>query len=96
MAFYKLGCIGGYDFEKISESAYHRFVNGTQVGTFINNTKCKRHCEEISLITHVELTPLMVRNIQLNCQHAQDCDMKHCKNLLRRLLENRVFENTLN
>jgi len=90
MAFYKLGCIGRYDFERITESAFKRFIEGMPLAALIRSAKSIREEEEVSLITNVDVTPIMIRKIRIRCKHSHSCASRSCESILYRLLETRI------
>jgi len=90
MAFYKLGCLGRYDFDKIIDSAYKRFVEGMPLAALIRNARSAREKEEVTLITNVDVTPILIRHIRISCKHCDQCTSRNCDSILQRLLEIRT------
>jgi len=91
MAFYKLGCIGRYDFDKITEFAHKRFVEGMPLSALLRGARSTREKEEVAIISNMEVTPMTIRNIQLTCKHANHCSTKGCKSILHRLLDVHLY-----
>lgn len=87
MAFYKLGCIGRYDFDRITDFAKKRFAEGMPTAALVRGARTMREKEEAKIISNMEITPLQVRNIHFACKHAENCPAAaHCESVLRRLL----------
>ena len=90
MAFYKMGCMGRYDFDKIADFAHQRFVEGMPLAAQIRAARSQKEKEEAALVSHMEVTPFCIRNFQVKCKYADRCAACHCANLLQKLAEMRL------
>lgn len=91
MAFYKLGCIGRYDFDRITDFAKQRFVEGTPLAVLECSARSAREKEEVKIVTNVEVTPMTIRNVNFACKHADNCSSRErCASILSRLLDHQL------
>ena len=86
MTFYKAGCAGNYDFERVSEFARKRFIAGISLDTLVYAGCSKQAQEEAALISELDKTHSHIRSIDITCPHQAHCRVKNCQNIFLRLL----------
>lgn len=86
MAFYKAGCEGHYDFDRVSDLAHKRFIEGIPLDSQIFAANNIREEEEAALICELDKTPYHIRKLEIACPHASTCKVKNCGEILKRLI----------
>lgn len=81
------GCLGGYDFERIARFARKRFVEGVTTISLMLEAKDEREREEVALVCSMDIEDQQVKDLRLQCKHAEKCKITNCRSLLRRLIE---------
>ncbi len=87
MACYRPGCLGNYDFDRIAFFARKRFVEGHNTITLLEQAKSKREKEEIALVSMLDLEDEKIRALQLSCNHAGQCKVTDCRDMLKTMIE---------
>jgi hypothetical protein len=80
-------CLGKYDFEHIVHYARKRFVEGLDTVALLKQASSQREKEEIALVSMLDVDENVIRDLQLNCRHADDCEVTDCRDRLRDLIE---------
>jgi len=81
------GCFGNYDFDKITEFAKKRFVEGFSTINLMAEARSEQEKEEIALVCMLDVEDELVLDIQLDCRYAHECKVTNCRDKLRRLIE---------
>ena len=80
------GCLGDYDFENIAFFARKRFIDGWDTVSLLAQARTQREKEEIALVGLLDVEDDQIRDLQLNCHHAERCPLTNCRELLRKLI----------
>ena len=80
-------CLGNYDFEHIAHYARKRFVEGLDTMALLKQASSQREKEEIALVSMLDVDENVIRDLQLNCRHAGECEVTDCRDRLRDLIE---------
>lgn len=80
-------CLGNYDFERIAHYARKRFVEGLDTMALLKQASSQREKEEIALVSMLDVDENVIRDLQLNCRHAGECEVTDCRDRLRDLIE---------
>jgi hypothetical protein len=80
-------CLGNYDFEHIAHYARKRFVEGLDTMALLKQATSQREKEEIALVSMLDVDENVIRDLQLNCRHAGECEVTDCRDRLRDLIE---------
>lgn len=62
-----------YDFEHIAHFARKRFVEGFDTVFLLQQASSQREKEEIALVCMLDVEENVIRDLQLNCHHADSC-----------------------
>ena len=81
------GCLGNYDFDKIAHYARKRFIEGHDTVSLLEQAGSQREKEEIALVCMLDVEDEQVRDLQLSCQHAGQCQVTNCRAKLKRMIE---------
>jgi DNA-binding response OmpR family regulator len=95
MACRNPGCLGNYDFDNIAFFAKKRFVDGYDTITLLKQAKTQTEKEEIALVCMLDVEDDKVKGLQLGCNHT-DCKVTNCRELLKKLIDNRLQAKLLN
>ncbi|MDH5393587.1 MAG: hypothetical protein OEY11_10405 [Gammaproteobacteria bacterium] len=87
MAYYNPGCLGNYDFDNIALYARKRFIEGYKTIDLLLQAKNNREKEEIALVATMDLDDATVENLNLSCQHAEQCQIRNCRSLIKKMIE---------
>ena len=87
MTCHNPGCLGDYDFDRISFYARRRFLEGCDTITLVNQASSEREKEEIALVCLLSVEDDVIRDLELNCVHADTCKVTNCRTLLKYLIE---------
>ena len=87
MTCHNPGCLGDYDFDRISFYARRRFIEGCDTITLLNQASSEREKEEIALVCLLSVEDDVIRDLELNCVHADTCKVTNCRTLLKYLIE---------
>lgn len=87
MAYYVPGCLGNYDFDHIAHYAKKRFVEGCDTVSLMEQASTDREKEEIALVCLLDVDEELVRDINLSCRHAENCQITSCRARLRKMIE---------
>lgn len=87
MACHNPGCLGNYDFERISFYARKRFVEGRNTIELLEQAGSEREKEEIALVSLLDVEDDVIRNLQLSCKHAGQCKVTNCREKLKVMIE---------
>jgi len=80
-------CMGNYDFEHIAHFARKRFVEGFDTVALLQQASSQREKEEIALVCMLDVEEDVIRDLQLSCRHAGECEVTDCRDRLRDLIE---------
>ncbi len=87
MALHVPGCIGDYDFDKILYFAKKRFIEGFDTITLLNQAQSVREKEEIILISLLDVEDDQIKDMELDCVHARDCQVRNCRQRLQQMFK---------
>ena len=87
MAIYVPGCVGKYDFDEIIFFAKKRFIEGLDTITLLKQARSVREKEEIILISLLDVEDDQVKDIQLDCSHATNCQVQNCRQRLKQMFK---------
>lgn len=87
MACHNPGCLGNYDFERISFFAKKRFVDGCNTIELLEQAGSEREKEEIALVSLLDVEDDVIRDLQLSCKHAGQCKVTNCREKLKNMIE---------
>jgi hypothetical protein len=80
-------CLGNYDFEDIARFAKKRFVEGFETVALLEQAKSEREREEIALVCLLDLEDDVIKDLRLDCRHADQCKATDCRDRLKKLIE---------
>lgn len=80
-------CMGQYDFAAVAEFARQRFIEGVDTISLLSKARSEREKEEIILVSLLDIDDDIVKNIQLRCRYADQCDIEDCRKRMRCRLE---------
>jgi len=84
---YNPKCLGNYNFEHMAYFARKRFVEGFDTVALLQMANSPRQKEEIALVCMLDVEEGVIRDLQLNCSHANTCEVTDCRDRLRELIE---------
>ena len=87
MTCHNPGCLGNYDFDRISFYARKRFIEGCDTVTLLRQAGSDSEKEEIALVSMLDVEDDVVRDLQLSCVHAGTCKVTNCRTLLKAMIE---------
>lgn len=87
MVCHNPGCLGDYDFDRISFYARRRFIEGCDTVTLLNQATSQREKEEIALVCLLSVEDDVIRDLELSCVHAGTCKITNCRALIKSLIE---------
>lgn len=87
MTCHNPGCLGNYDFDRISFYARKRFIEGCDTIALLGQASSDREKEEIALVSLLDVEDDVIRNLQLSCTHASTCKVTNCRTLLKAMIE---------
>lgn len=87
MTCHNPGCVGGYDFDRISYYARRRFIEGCDTVTLMSQATSQREKEEIALVCLLSVEEDVIRTLELTCVHAGTCRLTNCRSLIKSLIE---------
>ena len=87
MTCYNPGCLGDYDFDRISFYARRRFIEGCDTVTLLSQAGSEREKEEIALVCLLSVEDDVIRDLELSCGYAGTCKITNCRTLLKSLIE---------
>ena len=87
MACHVPGCLGNYNFANIALFARKKFIEGCNTIDLMRNARTHREKEEIALVAMLDLSDKTVTDLRLDCKHADTCKVTHCRNLLKKMIE---------
>jgi hypothetical protein len=79
--------MGRYDFERIAHFARRRFVDGLDTVALLQQASSQREKEEIALVCMLDVEEGVIRDLRLDCRHADACAVTDCRDRLRDLIE---------
>jgi len=79
-------CLGSYDYEHIAFYAHKRFVEGVDTISLLQQAATQREKEEIALVCMLDIEDGVINRLELNCRHAQTCEVTDCRDRLRHLI----------
>ncbi|NIR58270.1 MAG: hypothetical protein GWO02_01480 [Gammaproteobacteria bacterium] len=80
-------CLGHYDFERIARFARKRFLEGYDTIALLEQAESEREREEIVLVCLLNVEDDVIKDLRLDCRHAEKCQVTDCRDRLRRRLE---------
>ncbi len=86
MVCHNPGCLGDYDFERISFYARKRFIEGCDTVTLLSQAASPREKEEIALVCLLSVEDAVIQRLELACVHAGTCKISNCHALLKSLI----------
>ena len=87
MVLHNPGCLGEYDFDRIAEYARKKFIDGVSTITLMSHAQSEREREEIALVCSLDIEDAQVKDLKLQCRHANHCKITNCRTLLRELIQ---------
>lgn len=87
MVCHNPGCLGNYDFDRISHYARKRFIEGWDTVTLLQQAGSEREREEIALVCLLSVEDAVIQQLELSCVHAGVCLVTNCRALLKSLIE---------
>lgn len=90
MAFLNPDCLGHYDFEHIADYAYKKFVKGYSTIELLQSANTLKEKEEIALVASMDLDDETVTNLNLSCEHADNCKVTSCRQVIKKLIESQL------
>ena len=81
------GCLGNYDFDRIASFARKRFIEGYDTVTLLAQATSDQEKEEIALVAMLDIEDNIIQDLELCCQHAEECEVTICREKLKRMLE---------
>jgi len=79
-------CLGAYDYEHIAFYARKRFVEGVDTISLLQQAVTQREKEEIALVCMLDIEDGVIKRLDLNCRHAETCEVTDCRDRLRQLI----------
>lgn len=83
-------CMENYDFNEIAFFAKKRYIEGCNTIELMGAAKTEREKEEIALVSLLHDENDNFRDIQLFCNHPEQCKVMDCRDRLRNRLEERI------
>ena len=83
-------CLGDYDFERIAHFARMRFIDGIDTVSLMQQASTTREKEEIALVGMLDVEEKVIRDLRLDCRHAEACKATDCRARLKKLIERDV------
>ena len=83
MVCHNPGCLGNYDFDRISFFARKRFVEGRNTIELLEQAASEREKEEIALVSLLDVDDHVIQDLQLSCRHAGQCKVTNCRDKLK-------------
>lgn len=80
-------CLGHYDFDHIAYFARKRFVDGYDTVALLQQARSEREKEEIVLVCMLDLEDDIVKDLELTCRYADECQVTDCRDRLKQMLE---------
>ncbi|MBI5041779.1 MAG: hypothetical protein HZB57_11465 [Gammaproteobacteria bacterium] len=87
MTCHNPGCLGDYDFDRISFYARKRFIEGCDTVTLLSQAGSEREKEEIALVCLLSVEDNVIQDLELSCVHACTCMVTNCRTLIKSLIE---------
>ncbi len=87
MACHNPGCLGNYDFDRISSYARKRFIEGHDTIELMEQAGSEREKEEIALVSLLDVEDDVIQNLRLTCKYADQCKVTNCREKLKEMLE---------
>ena len=87
------GCMGHYDFDKISDFARKRFVEGIDTVSLMNQAGSEREKEEIALVSMLDVDNNQIRDLKLSCPYDSKCNIMNCRKRLRKMIARSLASN---
>ena len=84
------GCLGNYDFDNIAFFARKRFVDGWDTVSLLAQARSQQEKEEIALVCLLDVEDQQIRDLELNCVHAEHCPVSNCRTLLREMIAREI------
>lgn len=81
------GCLGNYDFDRISFFARKRFIEGCDTVSLMQQARSEQEREEIALVCLLSVEDAVINELELSCVHAGTCRVTNCRALLKSLIE---------
>ena len=86
MVYHNPGCLGGYDFDRISSYARKRFIEGFDTVTLMSQAGSQREKEEVALVCLMSVDDDVIQTLELSCVHAGTCKITNCRALIKSLI----------
>ena len=67
--------------------ARKRFVDGFNTMALLQMANTQREKEEIALVCMLDVEDGVINDLQLNCKHADRCEVTDCRDRLRNLIQ---------
>ena len=87
MVIHNPGCLGNYDFERISFYARKRFIEGCNTIDLLGQAGSEREKEEIALVCLLDVEDEVIRDLRLSCRHGGVCMITNCRTMLKAMIE---------
>lgn len=87
-------CLGKYDFDHIVFFARKRFVEGCNTVTLLEQAESECEKEEIALVCLLDIEDDRIRDLQLCCSHADQCEVIDCRDKLKKMIEEELAHRT--
>jgi hypothetical protein len=92
MKYLNPGCLGEYDFESIAYYARKRFIEGFDTMELLLQATSNKEREEIALVAMMDLDDSEITNLDLSCMHADNCQITHCRELIKKVIMDQRLE----
>ncbi len=92
MACHVPGCLGNYDFDRITAFAKKRFIDGCDTVALLTQAGSRREKEEIVLVSLLDVEDNQNRDLELTCRHDR-CTIIDCRARLKRMIEEALAKN---
>lgn len=80
-------CLGNYDFEHIARFAKKRFIDGFGTVALLEQAQSQREKEEIALVCLLDVEDHVLKDLRLDCRHADQCKATDCRERLKKIIQ---------
>lgn len=89
------GCMGDYDFDHIAYYAHKRFVEGFDTVTLMQQATSEKEKEEIALVAMLDIEDNVIKDLELCCRHAEECEVTVCRKVLKEMIKEQLAKKPL-
>jgi len=90
------GCLRNYDFDRIAYFAKKRFVDGYNTISLLQQAKTEREKEEIAVVCLLDVEDDQIRDLKIGCKYSDQCQMKNCRDEIRKLINLALADSNIN